>query len=86
MFGAFSPTFGNDVIDLEVPVGFGFHAKDVLHHAVEGTLTIFFDILKRYEEMDKQFRAKHSDEFLPVGQVVSPIGSKDASGSNSVQL
>lgn len=82
----FSPTFGNDIIDLEAPVGFGFHAKDVLHHAVQGTLTIFSDILKRYEEMDRQFRAKHSDELLPVGQVVSAMGSKDASGSISVQL
>ena len=62
----FSPTFGSDAVDLEAPIGFGFFAKDALHYAVLGTLTIFKDILSRFEETEKQYIINHAQDPLPM--------------------
>ncbi|WOH12509.1 hypothetical protein DCAR_0832013 [Daucus carota subsp. sativus] len=42
---SFAPTFANEVVNLEAPVGKGLFAKDVLHHVCLDSLNVISAIL-----------------------------------------
>ncbi|WOG86840.1 hypothetical protein DCAR_0206059 [Daucus carota subsp. sativus] len=59
-----SEVFARDVVDLNASVGNGLYARDVLHHALLGTL---------HEIMPAQGSVREPD-FMTIEQVPAPHG------------
>ncbi|KAL1806764.1 hypothetical protein ACET3Z_029832 [Daucus carota] len=69
-----SDAFAADVIDLEAPVGMGFFVKDILHHAVNDTLSDVVNILKGSDVVLQSFAKDGVDELMHVDQVLLEMG------------
>ena len=76
----FSPVFNGEMVDLNVVVGRGIYARDILHHAVIGTMRVI--IPKLYVSNHVRPLAE-VDELMTVNQVLSLLGFNPGKASTS---
>lgn len=70
----FASTLAEEVVNLESPVGNDLFAKDILHHAVLGTLNIVAPFLHQNSDIQSLSQFTKENEFMFVDQVLSCMG------------
>ena len=75
-----SPEFSKDVINLDAPVGTGIYARDVLHHAVTGSLQSIIPKLYVSNPFSRDFDLK---KLMSVDKVLALMGFTKGKASSS---
>ncbi|KAL1808091.1 hypothetical protein ACET3Z_025081 [Daucus carota] len=76
----FADTFGMEVINLDAPVGRGLYAKDLLHHAVNGTLKEVSSMLAGDRVDHGNLMELHLPQLMRLDQVLATMGFKGPNG------
>ena len=81
--GRYSPVFNDQVVNLNAVVGNGIYARDILHHAVIGTLRV---IIPKLYASNPVCPMSEVDELMTVEQALTLLGFNPDKASSSTPL